>query len=210
LDRLQALSLEVSPETLLLWLGSEVTVASLSDELRISSGRISDIIRAVKSYSHLDQALVQEVDVHEGLEDTLVILNHKLKDGVTVHRHYTPDLPHVEALAGEINQVWTNLIDNAIDAMHGRGDLTLRTFAHDGEVVVEIADSGPGIPPEVRDRVFEAFFTTKEPGQGTGLGLYLAYNIVVNRHRGRIGFESRPGDTCFRVELPLRMRRSDA
>ncbi len=189
---------EFPPEQLrvvLPWLAAGCAAYGLLDEVKEGATRISDIVRAVKTYSYLDQAPVQEVDVHEGLDNTLVILRHKLKQGVTVHREYAPDLPRIDAYAGELNQVWTNLIDNAIDAMHGKGAITIRTYARPGpgEVVVEIEDNGPGIPPAVQPRIFEPFFTTKGPGAGTGLGLHIAYNIVVDKHRGRLTVELAAG-----------------
>lgn len=199
----------------LCWLAAACTVYSLLDEVGRGAERISEIVRAVKSYSYLDQAPVQLVDVHEGLENTLVILRHKLKDGVTVIKDYTPNLPRIEAYASELNQVWTNLIDNAIDAMNGRGEIHIHTCAEaepsEGDapraVVVEISDSGPGIPPELQDRIFDAFFTTKQPGEGTGLGLHIVSNTVLNQHHGEIKVESKPGHTTFRVRLPVQLNR---
>jgi signal transduction histidine kinase len=199
----------------LCWLATACTVYALLDEVGQGAGRISEIVQAVKSYSYLDQAPVQLVDVHEGLENTLVILRHKLRGGVTVAKEYAADLPRIEAYASELNQVWTNLIDNAIDAMDGRGEMRIRTYGRarpaDGgehqEVVVEISDNGPGISPELQSRIFDAFFTTKEPGKGTGLGLHITYNIVVNQHHGEIKVESQPGQTTFRVILPVQLNR---
>ncbi|MFQ5945995.1 MAG: sensor histidine kinase [Anaerolineae bacterium] len=185
------------------WLAAGGSARALVQELATGSDRISGIVGAIKSYSHLDEAPIKNVDVHRGLEDTLVILRHKL-DGVEVEREYSEDLPGIEAYASELNQVWTNIIDNAIDAMGGRGDLTLRTSAEDGRIVVEIEDTGPGISEEIRQRVFEPFFTTKPPGAGTGLGLHIAYNIVVHRHGGQIEVDSMPGGTRFRIKLPSR------
>jgi signal transduction histidine kinase len=164
-------------------------------------------VKAVKTYSYLDQAPIQQVDIHDSLENTLVILKHKLKTGVDVKREYATDLPRIEAYGSELNQVWTNLIDNAIDAMNGKGDITLRTYPKGDSVVVEIADSGPGIPPEIQQRIFEPFFTTKEPGAGTGLGLHIAYNIVVDKHHGQLTLRSRPGETCFQATLPVKLAR---
>jgi signal transduction histidine kinase len=187
------------------WLNCGYTVHLLINEVIQSAERISDIVRSVKTYSHLDQSPLQDVDVHESLESTLVILKHRLGPGIRVTREYAPDLPRVEAFASEINQVWTNIIDNAIDAMRGEGKLLLKTYIKDGLVVVEIADSGPGIPPEIESRVFEPFFTTRPQGVGTGLGLHIVYNIVVYRHGGQIDFTSRPGRTCFQVMLPVKM-----
>ena len=188
------------------WLGVGYSVYALLDEVSASAGRISEIVKAVKSYSYLDQAPIQEVDLHEGLDNTLVILRHKLKNGVHVTRDYAPDLPHIEAHGSELNQVWTNIIDNAVDAMQGKGELTLRTYRKEECIVVEITDSGPGIPPGIKERIFEPFFTTKPPGVGTGLGLHISYNIV-EKHKGTISVESKPGATTFRVSLPLRLKR---
>jgi signal transduction histidine kinase len=160
----------------------------------------------MKSYTYLDQAPLLEVDVHDGLENTLVIMEHKLKQGVTVKREYSPDLPRIEAYASELNQVWTNIIDNAVDAMQGKGEITLRTYEENDQIVVEIIDNGPGIPEEIRTRIFEPFFTTKPPGQGTGLGLHVTHDIVVNRHHGLMSVESKPGETKFKVVLPKRIK----
>lgn len=176
------------------------------NEIRMGAERISEIVRAMKSYTYLDQAPVQEVDIHEGLENTLVILRHKLKQGVTIQREFAPGLPLVEAYAGELNQVWTNLIANAAEAMQSSGEISLRTWAEEGRVHVEIGDNGPGIPPAQLERIFEPFYTTKGPGQGTGLGLHIAHNIV-RKHGGEIQVRSRPGETVFRVSLPLRIQR---
>jgi signal transduction histidine kinase len=192
------------PQGLLLdWLVAATTVFGLIDEVSQSARAISDIVHAAKTYSYLDEAPVQEVDVHQSLESTLVILKHKLKTGIRVAREYQTDLPPIEAYGSELNQVWTNLIDNAVDAMNGEGELRLRTYAKRDRVVVEIQDSGPGIPVEIQHRLFDPFFTTKPPGVGSGLGLHLAHNIVVQRHHGQIHVASEPGFTCFRVTLPV-------
>jgi signal transduction histidine kinase len=188
------------------WLTASCLLYTLMDEVHTGAERIAEIVGAVKAYAYLDQAPVQLVDVHEGLDNTLVILRHKLKAGVTVTRDYAPDLPRVEAYGSELNQVWTNLIDNAVDAMKGQGQISLRTSAHAQHIVVEIADDGPGIPPEIQSRIFEPFFTTKPPGAGTGLGLHIAYNIV-QRHGGQIRVASRPGATRFEVTLPVELKR---
>jgi signal transduction histidine kinase len=191
------------------WLGAGCTVYSLLNGVRLSAERVSQIVKAVKTYSYLDQAPIQEIDLHEGLENTLIILNHRLKPGVRVIRQYTADLPRLEAYASELNQVWTNLIDNAIDAMDGRGELTLRTYpAQEDCVVVEICDTGAGIPKEIEPRIFEPFFTTKPPGSGTGLGLNIVYSIIVLKHNGKIQVHSRPGETCFQVSLPVRLKKN--
>jgi signal transduction histidine kinase len=172
-----------------------------------TTGRISQIVHAVKSYAYLDQAPLLEVDVHQGLESTLVIMQHKLKKGVTVKREYATDLPRIQAYASELNQVWTNIIDNAVDAMHGKGEIKLKTYEEDQRVVVEIADNGPGIPQDIQSRIFEPFFTTKAPGQGTGLGLHISHDIIANRHHGQLMVESKPGETRFRVVLPVKISR---
>lgn len=188
---------------LLWWLASGQLSYRLLHELGIGARTISDIVTAVKAYTRLDQAPVQEVDIHEGIEQSLVILRHKLR-GVTVHRSYAPDLPRVTVYASELNQVWTNLLDNALDALDGQGELRVETrFDRDlSHVAIEIADSGPGIDPAIQSRVFDPFFTTKPVGKGTGLGLSISYNIV-RKHRGDIQVESRPGKTRFIVLLPV-------
>ena len=187
------------------WLAVTTAVHDLLGDIDRGSARISELVGAVKRYSYLDQAPIQRVDVHAGLEDTLLILRHRLKQGVEVVRDYAPDLPRIEVRASELNQVWTNLVDNALDAMGGRGKLVLRTYARPGQAVVEVIDDGPGIPPEIQHRIFEPFFTTKPVGTGIGLGLHIVYNIVVLEHRGQLQFESHPGRTCFRVALPIDM-----
>ena len=179
-----------------------VEVAGLLNEIESSTSRISDLVKAIKEYTFMDQAPVQNVDIVKTLETTLTILNHKLKRGVTVHRDYQPLPMLVNSFGSEINQVWTNLIDNAIDAMGGKGDLNVRTYREDDCVVVEIGDNGPGISPTVLPRIFEPFFTTKGVGEGTGLGLDTVQRIV-KKHRGNIQVRSKPGDTRFQVWLPL-------
>ncbi|MFL7870854.1 MAG: ATP-binding protein [Anaerolineales bacterium] len=188
------------------WLGMGSTIVTQLYDIQNTTERISQIVRAMKSYTYLDQAPLLEVDVHDGLENTLVIMEHKLKQGVTVKREYSPDLPRIEAYASELNQVWTNIIDNAVDAMQGKGEITLRTYEENDQIVVEIIDNGPGIPEEIRTRIFEPFFTTKPPGQGTGLGLHVTHDIVVNRHHGLMSVESKPGETKFKVVLPKRIK----
>lgn len=186
------------------WLVPSLTLAGLADEVTRSTQRISELVTAMKAYSYMDQAAQQEVDIHRGLEDTLTILHHKLKGGITVTREYDRDLPRICAYGSELNQVWTNLIDNAIDAMHGRGQLWIRTAREHEHIRVEIADDGPGIPPAIRDRIWEPFFTTKGVGEGTGLGLDIALRIICRRHDGDIRVHSTPGDTRFVVHLPIR------
>jgi signal transduction histidine kinase len=178
------------------------TIAALLEEIGQGAAHISEIVKALKAYVYLDQAPVQDVDVHEGLENTLVILRHKLKQGVEVRREYDPRLPRIPAYGSELNQVWTNIIDNAVDAMDGKGEIVIRTRAEPPWVVVEIQDSGPGIPPEIQPKLFSPFFTTKPMGKGTGLGLNTSYNIV-KKHKGEIKVASRPGETRFVVRLPV-------
>jgi len=184
------------------WLGAGCLMMGLLSEVLQTTERISQIVHAVKSYAYLDQAPLLEVDVHEGLENTLVILQHKLKKGVVVKRDYSPNLPHIQAYASELNQVWTNIIDNAVDAMNGKGEIRIKTYQEDNRVIVEITDNGPGIPEEIQTRIFEPFFTTKAPGHGTGLGLHISHDIIANRHHGQLMVESKPGQTKFKAILP--------
>jgi signal transduction histidine kinase len=177
------------------------TIARLTSEVESSTSRISELVKAIKEYSWMDQAPEQEVDVHNGIDSTLIMLRYRLKHGVNVTRQYDRSVPRVCASGSELNQVWTNLIDNAIDAMNGKGELTIRTAAEIDRVLVEIGDNGPGIPPDIRDRIFDPFFTTKPVGEGTGLGLDAVWRIV-QKLRGDIRVESRPGDTRFQVRLP--------
>ena len=184
------------------WVTRTLTVSALQAQVKESTRRISELVTAVKSYSQMDRGSMQRIDVTEGLESTLVMLGHRLREGgITVERDYAT-VPEVEAFPGELNQVWTNLIDNAADAMAGGGTLRVRTRSEADSVVVEIGDTGPGMPPEVAQRAFEAFFTTKEVGKGTGLGLDIARRIVVQRHGGAIDIDSEPGNTVMRVTLP--------
>src|ERR1700733_15043262 len=183
-------------------IAASVEIASLLHEIESSTSRISDLVGAIKEYTYMDQAPVQNVDVVKSLETTLTILNNKLKQGVVVQRDYQRMPLLVNSFGSELNQVWTNIIDNAIDAMHGKGELRVRTYRDDGCVVVEIADNGPGIPEEVQAHVFEPFFTTKGVGEGTGLGLDTVQRIV-KKHRGNIQLSSKPGDTRFQVWLPV-------
>jgi signal transduction histidine kinase len=179
-----------------------LAIYALVREIDSSTRRISELVSAIKEYSYMDQAPSQEVDVRQGLENTLLIFGHRLKSGVTVVRDYEPDLPRIYAHGGELNQVWTNLIDNALDAMTGKGELRVRTAREPDGILVEIGDTGPGIPPEIQPRIFDPFFTTKGVGEGTGLGLDTAGRIIRNHH-GTIHVESKPGDTRFQVRLPL-------
>ena len=174
----------------------------IADELEHSTARISDLIKAIKEYSYMDQAKLQEVDITKSLETTLTIMHHKLKRGITVTRNYAADLPKIMAYGSELNQVWTNLIDNAADAMGDNGKLRIRTARENDFILVEIADNGPGIPPDVKSRIFEPFFTTKGVGDGTGLGLDFVYRIVTGMH-GQVSVDSIPGDTRFAVRIPI-------
>lgn len=187
------------------WLETKTLIQSLLSEIADGAQRISKVVGGLKTYVYLDRGPVQRVDIHEGLDDTLRLLAGKLEPGVTVHRDYRPDVPPIEGYGSELNQVWTHLIDNAADALNGRGTLTVRT-RRDGEgIVVEVEDDGPGVPSEIGLRLFEPFFTTKPPGRGLGLGLHTSYSIVALKHRGEITFESRPGQTVFRVWLPIHL-----
>jgi signal transduction histidine kinase len=180
-----------------------ITIFGLIQEIDNSTRRISDLVTAIKRYSYMDQSPIQEVDLKEDLENTLKIFGHRLKTGVTVVREYDPELPRICAYGGELNQVWTNLIDNAIDAMDGKGELRIHAFRELDNAIVEIGDNGPGVPQEIRSRIFEPFFTTKKVGAGTGLGLDTAMRIV-RKHHGTLDLKSKPGDTRFRVRLPIK------
>jgi signal transduction histidine kinase len=192
----------------LTWLGATATALALVTQIGHGAGRIAELVQALKSYSYMDQAPVQAVDVHQGLDSTLVMLRSKLKQ-LEIRREYTPDLPRIQAYGGELNQVWTNILDNAADVLSkmegpdGKGVITVRTRQDDGHVVVEIEDNGPGIPEALQDRLFEPFFTTKPPGQGLGLGLNISHTIVCQRHKGELSVTSRPGRTVFTATLPV-------
>ena len=204
-DLLESLFANLGPDTAraaLVRIAASVEVANLLHEIESSTSRISDLVRAIKEYTYMDQAAVQNVDIVKSLENTLTILNHKLKQGVAVQRDYQRIPLLVNSFGSELNQVWTNIIDNAIDAMHGKGELRVRTYREDGFVIVEIGDNGPGISADVQPHIFEPFFTTKRVGEGTGLGLDTVQRIV-KKHRGNIQVTSKPGDTCFQVWLPL-------
>jgi signal transduction histidine kinase len=203
---LETASDTLSPNTLpsaIAWVAALQPVFSLMYEIAEGSSRISEIVVAMKGYSYLGQAPVQNVDVHEGLDNTLVILRNKLKLGITVNRDYAEDLPAITAYGSELNQVWTNILDNAADAMQGKGEITIRTKRIGDFVAVEIEDNGPGIPDAVQSQIFDPFFTTKPPGKGTGLGLATTYGIVTEKHKGTISVNSRPGSTVFQVRLPI-------
>lgn len=206
-DDLAAFAEKFAPEYLpavVGWLSASYAVYNLLAEIGQGAERISEIVKALKAYSYLDQAPVQAVDLHEGLDNTLLILRSKLKQ-ITVVRDYGAELPKIQGYGSELNQVWTNLLDNAADALSGREDptITIQTERRGEWVTVRVMDNGPGIPPEMQGRVFDAFFTTKEPGKGTGLGLEISYNIIVNKHRGDLRLFSRSGLTCFQADLPV-------
>jgi signal transduction histidine kinase len=182
---------------------TSVGAERLTREIEASTGRISELVRAIKEYTYMDQAPEQEVDVHHGIESTLTMLKFRLKHGVQVNREFAADLPRIFAHGSELNQVWTNLIDNAIDAMGGKGELAIRTSRELDSVLVEIIDNGPGIADAVKPHIFEPFFTTKGVGEGTGMGLDTVYRIV-RAHQGEISVDSQPGRTSFQVRLPLK------
>lgn len=192
------------------WLEAAITGEGLISEIEQSSTRISELVTVVKKYSYMDQAPSQWVDVHEGIENTLKILEHKLKGGsIVVTREYDESLPAIWAFGSELNQVWTNLIDNAIDALDGSGQIWIRTSQESDRVLVEIADNGRGIPSDIQPRIFEPFFTTKGTGEGTGLGLDISRRIVAGQHKGDIRVTSKPGDTLVAVRLPLELRQPE-
>jgi signal transduction histidine kinase len=185
------------------WLEARLNLKSLLSQVEQSTGRIAELVKAIRSYTYMDQSPMQEIDIHEGIESTLTMLHHKLKN-VTVVRAYDRSVPRIMAYGSELNQVWTNLIDNAIHAVNGAGKICVGTSLEDNQVVVEIVDNGSGIPLNVQPHLFEPFFTTKPVGTGTGLGLVISNRIVGDRHRGEIEFESKPGETRFKVRLPLK------
>jgi len=187
------------------WVASALSVTAVVAETKESIRRVCDLVAAVRSYAQMDRASIQHVEITDGIESTLVMLRNRLGDGVTIVREYAADAPRIEAYAGELNQVWTNLIDNAVDAMDGAGTLRITARADGPDVVVEVGDSGPGMPAHVVARAFEAFYTIKDAGRGTGLGLDIARRIIVDRHGGTIDIDSRPGEgTVLRVRLPPR------
>lgn len=207
---LETLAEQFSESTLLQvirWMCAAYLVYNLLMEVIQGAGRLSEIVKALKSYTYLDQAPVQAVNIHEGIDNTLLILQYKLK-GISVRREYSPDLPVIQGHGSELNQVWTNIIDNAIDALKEQGDghpgqIIIRTGRDRNGIIIEFEDNGPGIPPEVQPRIFDPFFTTKPVGKGSGLGLDISYRIVVDKHRGDIKVFSQPGKTVFQVWLPV-------
>ena len=182
---------------------------NLLAEIEQGTGRITEIVKSLKSYSYQDSDSIQLINIHEGLNDTLVMLRSQLKTGITVEQQYDETLPQIEARGNELNQVWTNIIDNAITAMEGKGTLKVKTYRQDDWIVVQISDTGHGIPKEVKERIFDPFFTTKAPGEGTGLGLNISHNIIVEEHQGEFNVVSKPGETCFEVKLPIKIDNKD-
>ncbi len=209
LDRVASAVEDTALSGTLRWLNCTVETELLLNEIADSTTRISTLVGAAKQYSQLDRAPYQMADVHELLDSTLTMLGGKIPPGITVVRDYDTTLPAIPAYAGELNQVWTNLIDNAVSAMDGTGTLTVRTGLDRDRLLVEIADTGPGVPPDIAERIFEPFFTTKAVGQGTGLGLDISWRIIVNKHHGDLRVKSVPGDTRFQVRLPLDSSGSD-
>jgi signal transduction histidine kinase len=202
-DRVAALAGSAT-DAAVAWVAATLTARGLAGELQESTKRMSDLVGAVKSYAYMDRGDLVEVDLHEGLETTLAVLGHRLKHtSIEIVRRYDKDLPKLTVRGSELNQVWTNLLDNAIDALGEQGTITITTRREAGGAGVDVTDDGPGIAPEVRERVFDSFFTTKDVGHGIGLGLSTAHRIVVDRHRGSISVDSDPGATSFHVWLPL-------
>jgi signal transduction histidine kinase len=185
------------------WLKETYTTYHLLDEIGQGTSRISDIVNALKTYTYLDQAPMQSVDVCQGLDNTLTLLRSKVGEGVTIRKEYDPDLPRIEAYGSELNQVWTNIIDNALYAVGEAGEIVLKTYENGRWLVVEISDTGSGISADIQAQIFDPFFTTKPPGYGLGLGLNISHNIITQKHEGVITVESRPGFTCFQVKLPV-------
>jgi signal transduction histidine kinase len=185
------------------WIGYALETEQLMSDIEDASGRVSSLVAAAKQYSQMDRAAHQWIDVHSGLDSTLIMLSHKIGSGIRVVKDYDRTLPQIPAHPAELNQVWTNLIDNAVQAMNGVGTLTIKTYREDDHAIVSVGDTGPGVPEQLKKRVFEPFFTTKPVGEGTGLGLDISYRIVVNGHGGDIVLKSQPGDTRFLVRLPL-------
>jgi signal transduction histidine kinase len=210
LDQVAASVDEAALEGALRWLNYTVETELLMNEIEESTNRISALVGAAKQYSQLDRAPHQVSDVHDLLDATLTMLSSKISPGISVVKDYDRSLPPVPAYPGQLNQVWTNLIDNAVSAMHGKGTLTVRTALDRDQLLVEFADTGPGVPPEIQERIFEPFFTTKPVGEGTGLGLDISWRIIVNKHHGDLRVKSVPGDTRFMVRLPLTPTETDS
>lgn len=202
LDELEEIFPEEALVVILKWVGTLFSIYSLLEEIHQGTSRIGEIVKSLKSYVYLDQAPVQLVDLHEGLDNTLVMLRSKLKTGVKVERDYDETIPNIQGYGSELNQVWTNIIDNAVDAMEESGTITIRTKLEESWVLIEIEDTGPGMPKDVQEKIFSPFFTTKPMGKGTGLGMNISFNII-QKHKGEIKVFSRPGKTCFRIHLPV-------
>lgn len=190
------------------WLKATLKSISIANDVEYSTQRIASLVQTAKDYTYLDQAPLQEMDIHEGLENTLTVLSHRLEPGIEVIRDYDRTLPPICIYGSDLNQVWTHLIDNAIDAMAGQGRLILRTTQVKDQVLVEVIDNGPGIPHDIQPYIFDQFFTTKLTDNGTGLGLPIAYRVVVNQHHGQIRVDSEPGHTCFQIHLPMDLTES--
>jgi PAS domain S-box-containing protein len=203
LDQLSNICGKENIPVIILWIYRIINIKELADIVKKSTRSISELVNVVKSYSFMDQATLQYIDIHQGIEDTLKILGHKLKKGVTVNRIYKKSLPKININGNELNQVWTNLIDNAIDATNNKGEITIRTYRKKDFINVEIEDNGSGIPEDIKSRIFDPFFTTKDVGKGTGLGLDISNRIINNQCKGKISFESNPGKTVFTVQLPI-------
>lgn len=187
---------------LVVWLSHAATLYSVVSDIDQSLGRISGIVDALKAYSYMDQAPYQPIDIHEALNNTITVLQATIPEGVVVTCQFADELPVVEGYGSELSMVWTNILSNAVDAMGGQGEITIRTSCEDGWVVVEFHDTGEGVPPDIQSRIFDPFFTTKPPGQGAGLGLSVSHSVVVQKHHGQISVHSQPGRTCFAVRLP--------
>ncbi len=188
-------------------IGNNFITSSLTEEIKQGAERITHIVKALKSYTYLDRSPVQSVDIHEGLNNTLVMLRSRLNNGISVECEYSKNLPRILAYGSELNRVWTNILDNAIDAMNENGRITIKTYKENQHLVVEIKDSGPGIPEEFQSKIFDPFFTTKPVGKGAGLGLNISHNIIVQKHKGEIKVKSKPGETCFQIKLPVTCKR---
>lgn len=201
LDRLLEAFDESQFPCIVFWLAARSNLFNIVDEIHLGATRVSEIVSALKSYVYLDQGPVQKIDLHEGLENTLIILRSKIGDGIRLRREYSVDVPEISAFGSELNQVWTNIIANAVEAMQGQGEIILRTQYENDWVVVEIVDNGPGIQADLLPNIFNPFFTTKPVGVGTGLGLSISYNII-QKHGGEMRVFSQPGETCFQVLLP--------
>lgn len=211
-DQLDDLAKEYAADHLgkvIAWMGASFNSFTLLEEINQGSERISEIVKSLKSYVYLDQAPVQAVDIHEGLNNTLVMLRHKLKEGIEVKRDYAEGIPQIQAYGSELNQVWTNIIDNAIDAMNGKGEIKITTRQNGDWVIVDLEDNGPGIPDDIQEEIFSPFFTTKAVGKGTGLGLNISYKII-EKHSGEVKVFSKPGKTRFQVSLPIDFSKAES